>query len=419
MPRRGPPLTKPALLIIAEHPPESYSPAGERARHMALASRRFFGKTIVLTSRKVKRHEKGCVGSRVLLYNTGIARSIPFPLSALFDPIKLLAFFVHGLILSTRYKPSHILASMPPIETGASAWFLSRLLRKRLVIDYMDDWESSMKTLLTKYIPERLMKPVFKLANSIYSVSTVILVVTPTLANIVRHRIRNPTLVLTPNGADISMFSCKDAKSKRKIRLKHSIPLDRIVLLYCGSANPYYRLDRVLLSAKLLPNDVKEKTFFVFYLYSGIERYGRLKTLLSIPDDLAEIRGPLPRSDLSEVMAACDVGLVPFDDEPFLLYAMSTKLYEYISAGLYVIGSGPSGGELQSFFSQNLECGRFVRPRVDDFVRIFHQTINSDDLFDDDSRNSRHSFIAQNYDSKKIMPRTMAFLSTGVGGMSS
>ncbi len=417
MPRRGSPSTMPALLIIAEHPPGSYSPAGERARHMTLASCAFFDKTIVITSGEVKRHEKWGVGSKVLLYRTGVVKSVPFPVSALFDPIKFLAFCVYGLLLSTRHKPSHILASMPPIETGASAWFISRLLHKRLVIDYMDDWESSMKTLLTKYIPETLMKPTFKLANFIYSFSTVVLVVTPTLANIVRHRIRNPTLVLAPNGADISIFSCKDTVIRRKIRLKNSIPLDRIVLIYCGSANPYYRLDLILLGVKSLPNDVKEKAFFVFYLYNGIERYRRLKTLLRIPDDLVEIRGPVPRSDLSEVMAACDVGLVPFDDKPFLLYATSTKLYEYISVGLYVICSGPSGGELESFFSQNLECGRFVRPRVNDFVRIFGRIINSAHLFDDDSRNSRHSFITKNYDSEKIMAKTMSCLSTGVCGV--
>ena len=404
-------------LIIAEDSPESYSPAGERARHMALASSAFFSKTILLTSGKAKKRAKPGIDAKVLLYKTGVVRSIPFPVSALFDPIRLLAFFVYGLVLSTRYKPSHILASMPPIETGASAWFLTRLLHKKLVIDCRDDWESYMRTQLTRYMPERLMKPTFKFANFIYSFSTAVLVVTRTLGNIVRKRIKNSSLILVPNGADLLMFFCQDAKSRRKIRLKHSIPLNRVVLIYCGSANPYYRLDLIFLSAKSLPNDVKGKTFFVFYLYSEIERYRELKALLKISDDLVEIRGPLPRSDLSEVMAACDVGLVPFDDKLFLLYAMSTKLYEYLSVGLYVISSGPSGGELQSFFSQNPSCGIFVQPRVEDFVRVFLRIISSDYLFDDDSRNSRHSFIAKNYDRRKIMAKAMACLSS-LGGVS-
>ena len=412
MPRRGQPSTKSALLIITEHPPESYSPAGERARHMALASRAFFSKTIVLTSGKIKKHGKLGVDAKVLLYKTGVVRSIPYPISALLDPIKLLAFFVHGLVLSTRYKPSHILASMPPVETGASAWFLTKLLHKKLIIDYMDDWESSMRTQLTKYIPARLMTPTFKFANSVYSSSSVIFVVTPTLANIIRRHTIDTSTVLVPNGADLMTFLCRNEKSRVKIRLRHALPSNKIVLIYCGSANPYYRLDLVLLGAKSLPDDAKEKFFFVFYLYSGIEHYRKLKALMKIPDELVEIRGPLPRSDLSEIMAACDVGLVPFDDKPFLLYAMSTKLYEYLSVGLYVISSGPRDGELQSFFSQTSNCGIFVQPRVEDFVRVFLRVVNSDeDLFDDNSRNSRHSLIAKNYDSGKVMAKAMAYLS--------
>jgi len=405
--------TKSACLIIAEHPPGSYSPAGERLRHMALAGGSFFGKTIVLTSGKAEKQGKRDVGAKVLLYKTGVVRSIPYPISALFDPIKLLAFFIYGLVLSTRYKPSYILASMPPFETGASAWFLARFLHKKLIIDYMDDWESSMRTHLTRYIPAWLMTPIFKFANFIYSFSTVLFVVTPTLANMVRQRRMYASIVLVPNGADILTFFCRDEKFRREIRLRHALPLSKIVITYCGSTNPYYRLDKVLLGAKSLPDDVKEKIFFVFYLYSGIEHYRKLQALLKIPDELVEIRGPLPRSDLSEVMAACDVGLVPFDDKPFLLYAMSTKLYEYLSVGLYVISSGPREGELQSFLSQNLSCGIFVQPRVEDFVRVFLRVVNGDeDLFEDKSRNSRHSFIAKNYDSRKIMAKAMACLSS-------
>ncbi|MFX1300454.1 MAG: glycosyltransferase [Promethearchaeota archaeon] len=406
---------KPALLIIAEKPPELYSPAGERVRHMALAATSFFSKVVVLSSGTPDKRSKREVHAKALSHKTSVVRSIPYPISALFDPIKLLAFLIRGLALSIRYKPSHIIASMPPVETGASAWCLSRLLRKKLVIDYMDDWEASMRTQLTRYIPSYLMIPVWKLANLIYSFSTTIFVVTPTLAKAIQQRGSNASIVLVPNGADLAIFHCRDEKARRQTRLKHKLNPRKNVLVYCGSANPYYRLDLVLLAAKSLPDYAKEKLSFVFFLYTGLEYSRRLKSLLEIPDELVEIREPLPRKDLSEVMAACDVGLVPFSDELFLTYAMSTKLYEYLSVGLYVISSGPEEGELQSFFTRNPSCGVFVQPTVRNFVRIFSEVLD-DGVFEGVSSSSRHSFIARNYDARKIMINAMESLSDPRGG---
>lgn len=401
---------KPVVLIIAEKPPELYSPAGERLRHMALAGRSFF-KVIVLTSGKPEKRSTRETRGKSLLYKTGVVRSIPYPLSALFDPIKLLTFFIRGLVLSVRYKPSFIIASMPPIETGASAWCLSRLLRKKLVIDYMDDWESSMRTQLTRYIPSYVMMPIWKLANRIYLFSTTIFVVTSTLARAIQQRGTNASVVLVPNGADLSIFYRRDEKARRQIRFRHKLDPNKIVLIYCGSTNPYYRLDLVLLSAKSLPDYAKEKISFVFYLSMGLQYSRKLKALLEIPDELVQIREPLPRKDLSEVMAACDVGLVPFSDELFLMYAMSTKLYEYLSVGLYVISSGPEEGELQSFFTRNPSCGVFVQPTVKYFVSAFSRILNNHDILGDASGSLRHSFAAKNYDARKIMVKAMEGLS--------
>jgi glycosyltransferase involved in cell wall biosynthesis len=299
---------------------------------------------------------------------------------------------------------------MPPVETGIGGLVFATLLRKKLVIDYMDDWESSLSSELKRYIPLKLMVPVFKLSSIVYSSSNLLFVITHTLANRIRRRGINASVILVPNGADTLIFFPRNEKSRKETRMKRSLPLSKIVIAYCGSGtNTYYRLDLILSAAKSLPETAKQKIFFVFYLYSGIEYYRRLKKTLNISDDLVEIREPLPRKILSEVMAACDVGLVPFDEEPYLLYAMSTKVYEYLSEGLYVIGSGPREGELNLFFSRNINCGAFVRPRVEDFVSAFLSTIkNTDGLFEDNARKCRYSFMKENHDLREIMVKAMA-----------
>jgi glycosyltransferase involved in cell wall biosynthesis len=400
------------LLIITEKSPESYSPAGERVRHMALASCSFFGKVIVLASRGTKRQSGRGVGSKALLYEVSLAMRMPFPISAVFDPIRFLVFSIYGYLLSRHYKPSYVLASMPPLEIGVSACFLAKLLGMKLIVDLRDDWEAAISSQLTRYVPFRLISPLFKLATKIYSFSTGILTITPTLTNTIRQRGIKPPTILAPNGADTSVFFPRSDGTQRRIRSRYAIPEDRIVMVYCGSGiNPYYRLDLIMSCLRSLPSNVKKRVFVLFYMYNGIDSLNDLKGRLEIPDSLVQIRGPLPRSKLAELMAACDIGLVPFDDKPYLLYATSTKVFEYLSVGLYVVSTGPKKGELDSFFASNPVLGLLVPPTVENLVRVFSEVAeNADELISNGCTNLRHLFIKENFDRKRIMLGTIQTL---------
>lgn len=408
---------KPACLIITQDSPESYSPAGERIRHMALAGGSFFNKVVVLALRGTRKARKRETYTPVSLYTLNFSRAMPFPLSAFLDPVKLFMFLAHGFMLCKRYEPSCIVASMPPLETGASAWFLAKFLNIRLIIDLRDDWESALGTQLARYIPHaQLLKPLFKVATKIYSFSSGILVITSTLATIIRHRGINTPIFLSPNGADTSLFFPRNEEVRGRIRMKYGLPQDKVIIIYCGSGlNPYYRLGLVLSSLRSLPDNVKKKIFSVFYLYNGIEYLRKLKSRLKIADNLIEIRDPLPRYDVAEVMAGCDVGLVPFDDKSYLQYATSSKIHEYISTGLFVIGSGPKGGELNTFLSQDPKQGLFVQPTVEGFTHAFSEVVgNAESLFNSNHRNMRYAFTRRNYDRQRIMRRAMKMLCTNL-----
>lgn len=407
---------KSAILIITEDSPRSNSPAGERVRHLASASSSFFNKVIVLalgTSRFSDERERE---SEFLLYEFKWSRVLPYPIMAVFDPIKVIALFMNGLILSKRYKASRVLASMPPIETGVSAWLLARICQMKLAIDLNDDWESALRVQLKGHFPTELMKPVSWITGKIYSFSANMLVVTPTLAKIVRERKIETNLILAPNGADTSMFLQRNLKERERMKSKFSLPEDKILVAYCGSGVvPYYRLDVLLSSVRLLPNEIKGRIFFIFFLNNGEERLTGLKERLNIPDNLVEIRAPLPRAELANVLAACDVGLVPFDDRQYLRYATSTKVYEYLSSGLYVVASGPKGGELNSLFLSNSELGLFISPNVQDFVHVFEKIIlKGKDLFKDAARNARNEFVRQNFNWKENMAKAVKVLSTNL-----
>lgn len=397
------------ILIVAKDSPESYSSTGERIRHIAFASSLIFGKVLVLAlTRNPKRVPKQG-NSNVLIHEIKLTRESPYPIIAYFDPLKFILLFVHAFFFSLRYKPSHILVSMPPSEVGVSAWLVAKLLGISLIVDLRDDWESAAERQLFDRIPVELLKALFWLASNVYLFSATIFVATQTIAKMVGERgIKTPT-ILASNGADTSIFFPRHKDSRKKIRAKYALPLNKVILLYCGSGTtPYYRLDYVLSSVVSLPEDTKKRVFFVFYLYNWIENIKRIKEDLGISNDLVEVREPVPRAILAEIMASCDVGLVPFDDEPYLLCARSAKLYEYLSAGLYVFSNGPKGGELDQFFSLNPHLGTFSLPHLKNSFNTFFCSIQKGtQILDDDSRFARHKFIMENYDRRAIMTKAM------------
>ena len=405
-----------SLLILTEDSPESYSPAGERVRHMALASSSIFGKAIVLTFGAPRKRVKREVGPSFLLYSINLTGRLPFPIYAYFEPVKALLFFIYGLILSRRFRFRYIVASMPPLEVGVSACFLAKLLDIKLIVDLRDDWEAAISSQLTRYVPLQLISPLSKLATKIYSFSEGILAITPTLVNTIRQRGIKTPVILTPNGADTSIFFLRGDDARRRIRSRYALPEDRIVMAYCGSGvNPYYRLDLIMSCLRSLPSYVKKRLFVLFYVYNGVDYLNDMKDELGIPDDLIEIRGPLPRSELAELMAACDIGLVPFDDKPYLLYATSTKVFEYLSVGLYVISTGPKKGELDSFFASNTVLGLLVPPTVENLVRVFSEVVKSaDGQINDSCRSLRHLFVKENFDRKTVMLKAIQTLWNGV-----
>jgi glycosyltransferase involved in cell wall biosynthesis len=242
-----------------------------------------------------------------------------------------------------------------------------------------------------------------------YAKAFVIFVVTQTIADSMRKRGIATQIVLVPNGADASVFLPQNESDRGETRMKYKLPLDKVVAVYCGKGTiSYYRLDCVLSSIKLLSQKVKDRIHVVFYVYGGSEGLKQMVKELKIGDDLLEIRDPLPRKSLAEVLAACDIGLLPFDDAKYLLCARSAKLYEYLSSGLYVISSGPKGGELDEFFSANPALGSFTPLSAKDFVvSLDHVLKTKENILNEDLRKYRHSFIERHYDRKAIVKKAM------------
>jgi glycosyltransferase involved in cell wall biosynthesis len=254
-------------------------------------------------------------------------------------------------------------------------------------------------------MPKALFAPLFSLARKIYSSSIGMFVVTKRLATTISCRGIHTLKVYAPNGADTALFFPRlDTEARKILRLKYSLPIDKIVMVYAGSGlTSYSRLDFPLLAMSALHAKNEKKAFLTLYVTGGADHLRKQIGDLKMPSDLVEVHEALPRERLAEILSACDVGLVPLDDLQFLHYATSTKLYEYLSAGLYVVGSGPKNGELDATLSERPYLGSFIRPTVWDFVHSFLHLNGSEEILSDYQRSRRHLFIREHYDRQKTM----------------
>ncbi|MDH5459796.1 MAG: hypothetical protein OEW71_02015, partial [Candidatus Bathyarchaeota archaeon] len=88
-----------------------------------------------------------------------------------------------------------------------------------------------------------------------------------------------------------------------------------------------------------------------------------------------------------------------------------------LSSGLYVISSGPKGGELEALFSDNPAFGLFTHPSAKDFAVSMSDVLEKgENLLSGDLRKLRHSFVEKHYDRRAIMKKAMKTLLERVEG---
>lgn len=404
------------LLILTTHSPDSFSPAGERVRFTALASGKFFERTTIVTLDRSKKQINSQVtpNGNVWIRRINFSRAMPYPFLALFDPMQFFVLLFHGFAECVRDNPAFIIASMPPLETGLASWVLAKLFHTRLVVDLRDDWELATRSQLRRFFPVSFFRLLSTIAERLYSSTVVMFAVTQIISDSIHGRGVKQPILLVPNGADTSIFRPLGVGARTTARIDGRLPRDKIIVIYCGSGdNPYYRLDTVLASVSLLPEHVRRRLFFVFYVYNGQKYLNQLRHRFDIPQDTVEVRDPIPRRQLASILPACDVGLVPFDSKPYLSCARSTKMYEYLSCGLYVVSSGPRNGELDSFFHVNPNLGSFTWPAPSDFAQAFTSIgLQAEKQLDEPSRQMRYEFIRMNYDRRTLMKKALSALFT-------
>jgi len=223
-----------------------------------------------------------------------------------------------------------------------------------LIFDVRDKWEEH-SIYFSKYrlvkCTHRILKEVY---DAFYREADLVVTVTPSLVKYLKARgIVDVTLI--PNGADVELFYPRKDSEKLAIRSELGLQDGAIILVYAGAIGDYYRLDVVIqaLYNLVISNNASKVKFIV--MGNGepaeINRLLRLIRNLGVQSTVCFL-GEQKRNDVARILSCCDLGVVPYDDNPLWDSAYSTKFFEYCAAGLPVIATVTKNSDLAALIRE-------------------------------------------------------------------
>ena len=145
---------------------------------------------------------------------------------------------------------------------------------------------------------------------------------------LVRRSAKRCTTIL--NYPDISLF--------KPLRTEQKKTEEPFVFLYPGSLNHHQGVDVAVRAFALVRSDMPNSEFHIYG--EGPARPSLIKLVRDLGmDDCVRIMHRVPLTEMADIIAAADVGVVPKRADGFGNEAFSTKIFEFMASGVPVIVS--------------------------------------------------------------------------------
>lgn len=246
-----------------------------------------------------------------------------------------LSFMATSLVLGLRPtgKADVVVVSSPTFFAVFSAWALARLKRASLVVEVRDLWPAIFVE-LGVLKNRRIIRVLEWLELAAYRSASAVVVVTEGFRDdLIRRGVPAAKVFVIPNGADLDRFRSEPASTHARGLLGADV--DETLVLYVGAHGISHGLESVAEAAGKLAG---ERIHFAFVgdgaakgdLESRVRALGLTNvTLLPAVD----------RSEVSSLLAAADICLVPLRDVPLFGSFIPSKMFEYLAAEKAVVGS--------------------------------------------------------------------------------
>jgi len=282
---------------------------------------------------------------------------------AIIDIFQLVSTFLLSFFVALHQKVDFVIVSVPPGVPSIGAFLAAKLLRKKTVIDVRDKWEDysiqSSKYGIVRFTNRRLKE----LFSILLRKADLVIGVTPSLVKDLKARGAS-NAVFIPNGVDLNLFHPREPKEKLDLKSQLGLAKDEVVLVYTGGIGSYYRPDIAIEAMHNLSNNGNPDKL-KFILIGGGEKSAVQKILKQVKSFKLQEKviffGKKPREFVANLLPACDIGVVPFDDNPLWNCAQPTKFFEYCAIGLPSIVTVPPYSDLGKLVRDN-QVGYVVKP---------------------------------------------------------
>jgi glycosyltransferase involved in cell wall biosynthesis len=226
-------------------------------------------------------------------------------------------------------RPDVILASSPPLPTGAAAALVATRHRVPWVLDVRDLWPEAA-VILGELRGARAIALAERLEARLYRSAAAITTTTEPFRRRIAGHLDDPGKVeLVPNGTTRAWLAAGEADADpAALRL----PADRFVWLYAGNLGVAQGLDSAIEAARLLGDG-----FQLLLLGDGPRRERLQAQAAVLPAGAVAFHGLVQPDIAARYMRAADALLVPLDARPELEQFVPSKLFDCCAVGRPVI----------------------------------------------------------------------------------
>lgn len=314
----------------------------------------------------------------------------------------LIAIFFAGLF----GRPNAIVLSVPAGEPSIGGFLASRFLRVKTIFDVRDEWEDAIIRKGRKI--KRLQYGFYKaLFTRLYVKAYHVVTVTPTMVR--RLQERGSAAILLPNGADTDLFKPME-RSPDFLKSHRFISKDDFVIIYAGQVGWYYRLDVVIRSVAKLKESLPDKNVKLIIMGNGekLNEYKELAEELGLRDDVF-FSGGVSRMEVAEVMNRCDLGVIPYDENPLWMSAYGTKIFENCASGLPTVVSVLPGSDLEKLVNL-YDIGLVVEPlNIEQFENRIEKLV-MDPVTKGRMRNKALKVVRESYSRRRLAANLLALI---------
>ena len=258
----------------------------------------------------------------------------------------LIAFIVTEIYLGfqtlkkmVHLRPHIVIVNDTSVYTGLVGFVCSKILNKKLLVDYNDlmglyTFELVGKKMsgVTRRILGRILILVEDtLVRHCWKVTTI----TVFIKNYASTRNVRKDIIVIPNGVDMSLFD-PTRVTGLETRSKYGVKDGEKLCVYAGRVDEVAGAETILKTTKLLKH---EKT--IKFMVVG-EGNPEMLNELSKCDNVI-LTGSVPKEDIPKYLAAADCVLVPFPDNVASHGISPLKLFEALAMEKPVIASAISG----------------------------------------------------------------------------